>query len=343
MSLPDTLSCALCSGSNAQSNRLLFRFEKPGANNEPYRLYRCASCGALQVAPLPKPEDLKRLYQSEYFKQRTDRGYRDYAGKEVELSFVNTMEKNLRDLNFFFWEQTLKQEISNLPRLSRLPRLPRLLEVGCAAGHFLKYMTSRQWDVLGVDISQSMVAIAQERGLPALCADFLLLQPDWNAETEEERHGHDNNLLNRKNTVESSSIGGTKPRKVKPFDLVVMWATIEHLNDPQSWFDQASRLLRPGGRFILSTAHYGFWAKVYGRRWRYLNLPEHLFFFTRKSLRQMADHSGLKLKRSFTYGSGFTSRKNGGALFQSAKKIADNSARHAHLGDMIVAEMVKPH
>ncbi len=177
-----------------------------------------------------------------------------------------------------------------------------LLEIGCAAGHSLAYFTERGWQATGIDIAFSMTEIARQRGLDVITGDFLT---------------HD--------------FAG------RTFDLITMWATIEHLPHPGQFIERAAALLKPGGHFYLSTCHTGLFARIYGKNWRYLNVPEHLYYFSEKSLCQLFAASGFAKVKSFTYGSGFTSKPNAGILWRAAKYAADRLAKLG-LGDMIVMD-----
>lgn len=281
-----------------------------------YKLYHCRDCKTLQLFPLPGQNELNLLYQEGYFKKRSDRGYNNYLAEKVEQSIIATVEKNLYDLGFFEWEKSVLERQHQPFELkadkkgaARKNLKPKALEVGCAAGHFLKYMEGRGWEITGVDIAKEMLLSASKRGLHVVEANFLDYMP--------------------------AGQGGK-------YDLIVMWATLEHLPNPVDYFQKAQSLLKPGGRFIVSTAHYSFWAKIYGKNWRYLNIPEHLFFFTTKALGKMGQEAGMNLERYITYGSGFTHQAGKSPLFYWAKWLADGSAKMGASGDMIAAQFINP-
>jgi SAM-dependent methyltransferase len=77
------------------------------------------------------------------------------------------------------------------------------------------------------------------------------------------------------------------------FDLITLWDVLEHLPDPHAAVTEIHRLLRPGGRLVLTTGDAGsLTARVCGRRWHLYTIPEHLFFYTRDSIeRLLAAHS----------------------------------------------------
>lgn len=279
------MTCALCQGSLAPHLR------KTGADNQAYSIMRCGRCAVWQVYPLPSEAELTALYQSEYFKVRSDRGYADYASEKIYRSVVATLEKNLRDLSFAAWEKTLEPKKS-------------LLEVGCAAGHAVAWFAQRGWQALGIDIAHEMIEAGKAAGRPLVEADFL--QYDF---------------------------GKTK------FELITHWATLEHLPQAEAFLKRMRELLADGGRIYLSTCNTGYFARRYGTAWRYLNVPEHVFYFNRRSLSSLAARCGLSITRAFSYGSGFTTRENASWWYRVQKYVADRLARYFLTGDMIVVEL----
>jgi hypothetical protein len=100
-----------------------------------------------------------------------------------------------------------------------------------------------------------------------------------------------------------------------------------------------AELLAPDGKIYLSTCNTGYFARRYGNSWRYLNVPEHVFYFNRQSLAQLANKCGLKITRAFSYGSGYTTIEDSSWWYRLKKRIADRLARYALSGDMIVIEL----
>ncbi len=248
-------------------------------------------CTVWQIQPLPSPAELTALYQNEYFKERSDRGYADYTSDKIYRSVVSTLEKNLRDLDFFPWEKNLPSE-------------KRLLEVGCAAGHAVAYFAARGWQALGMDIAHEMIEAGRAAGRNLEEADFL---------------SHD--------------------FQAQKYDLITHWATLEHLPQAEAFLTKMRTLLAPGGKIYLSTCNTGYFARRYGKAWRYLNVPEHVFYFNKKSLSVLAAKCGLKISGAFSYGSGFTTKEGAGFSYRLRKKIADKLARWHLTGDMIVIEI----
>lgn len=84
----------------------------------------------------------------------------------------------------------------------------------------------------------------------------------------------------------------------RSFDVITLWDVLEHLPDPHRAVSELARCLRPGGRLALTTGDVGsLAARLSGRRWHLYTLPEHLFFFSRESLRRLLEAHGLRVER----------------------------------------------
>jgi SAM-dependent methyltransferase len=80
----------------------------------------------------------------------------------------------------------------------------------------------------------------------------------------------------------------------KGWDAITLWAVIEHLREPVMYLRHARSLLKPGGLFILMTGdNASAQAWVQGALDMWVYPPEHLFFFTRKSLQALFHESGF--------------------------------------------------
>ena len=180
------------------------------------------------------------------------------------------------------------------------------LDVGCAGGHFVEYLHNRGWESFGIDVSTTMIEYAKTQNLKVIEGDFLQVSYEPNS-----------------------------------FDLITFWATIEHLREPSLFLNKINSLIKPNGMIYISTCHLGFWAKIRGIDWRYLNVPEHIWYFSKHSLKQWGKNSNLVLIDSFTYGSGFTMKEKASWLYKIIKRIADFSAKKNQLGDMIVCKFRK--
>jgi SAM-dependent methyltransferase len=229
-----------------------------------WRMARCpdARCAMLWLDPRPVREDLIKAYASYH----THGGARARGAAQLGLSALNSACKLL---------SRLLEMGSGLGRQRRALRTMfvgdaapgRLLEVGSGSGRFLDRMRGAGWLVQGTDIDPVVAARIRARyGLDIDVGDLRSLGYPADA-----------------------------------YDVVAMSQVIEHVHDPLELLAESRRVLRPGGRLVLSTPNAQALAhRRYGRAWRGLEPPRHLHIFTRAALAQVAQKCGLRVERLLT-------------------------------------------
>jgi SAM-dependent methyltransferase len=79
------------------------------------------------------------------------------------------------------------------------------------------------------------------------------------------------------------------------FDLVTLWDVLEHVPDPVALLARCRDVLRPGGVVALKTPNLDCpEAEVFGPHYHSLR-REHLFYFTPRSVRDVAERAGLSV------------------------------------------------
>jgi 2-polyprenyl-3-methyl-5-hydroxy-6-metoxy-1,4-benzoquinol methylase len=168
-----------------------------------------------------------------------------------------------RMVNFAFSPTKSRREIRFVQRFADKGTL---LDIGCSTGSFVKAACEAGFDAEGVDISAPAVLLGQKLGLPLHVLDIL-----------HERPG-------------------------KEYDLVTMWATVEHLGDPRNHLSRARQLLKPGGLLFVSVPNYaGISQKLLGKWDRYVG-NGHLNYFTPRVLQRALEKENLRLRGTTTYG-----------------------------------------
>ena len=77
------------------------------------------------------------------------------------------------------------------------------------------------------------------------------------------------------------------------YDAVTAWAVLEHVHDPMAYFRKAGAILKPGGLFVFLAPNF---ESLASRCLFCEDVPRHLYFFTRKTVRQYLDAAGLTLE-----------------------------------------------
>lgn len=138
----------------------------------------------------------------------------------------------------------------------------RLLDVGCATGGFLAEAQADRWECVGVEFSDFAIDVARkEFGLNVLKGDVF----------------------------HSDLAPGS-------FGLSTMWHVLEHVIDPVSTLARTRELLVAGGLLFIELPNWGsIGRKVRGAKWSQLKPPEHINFFTPKSLATAVSKVGFQV------------------------------------------------
>lgn len=145
-----------------------------------------------------------------------------------------------------------------------------LLDIGCGVGGFLDYLQMHypQVNRFGFDASAAQVALAKQ------------FHPNVELAIDAEKY--------------SSDLGG------KRFEIATMWDVFEHIRDPGSFLWSISNVIKPGGYLIISVPCGAINpAKVASKRLlrRELRLIpwEHVFYYTKNSLRMVLSEAGFQV------------------------------------------------
>jgi SAM-dependent methyltransferase len=124
----------------------------------------------------------------------------------------------------------------------------------------------------------------------------------WNAEGQDiseaaAEHLEREGFRIHRETVERLTLEGAS------FDVVIMSEVIEHLPTPDLTLHAVHRLLRPGGALYLTTPNFGSLSRrILLDRWRAIDLPGHLSYFDRRSLKASLVRAGFSRVRIWSEG-----------------------------------------
>jgi len=235
-----------------------------------------------------------------------------YFQKRTDRGYNNYFSDELKRQLFKVYEMNLNDAGFYQFEKERFYKLniqkPSFLDVGCAAGYFVEFMKHRGWEAEGIEISNDAASFGIEQlKLKIIVDDFF----------------------------------SSRDLKKESYDFITLWASIEHMHSPVKVMKRIHELLKPSGRLILSTCRYGHLAKFRGKDWRYMNVPEHLYFYSMKNMKRLAAETGFNTLKSFSYGSGFTAKKDSGFAYKAGKIIMDPLVKILNQGDMMVFYLKK--
>lgn len=250
-------------------------YNLPG--NFPIR--RCLQCGLVYLSPRPAPNVLPKYYlQGSYFKlhnktpkvceiNRICSKDRQSWLKHISYSIIQIWYKYdfgyrglvlqfSRIIHFFLKSFLLKLSFFRLPNYIDNGKL---LEIGFGEGENLKRFTKLGWNVSGADIDVD-------------CCDYA------------------KNILK----VKVLEMNGPKIlTQDNSFDVIYLSQTFEHLPDPVGSLIEYSRILKNNGQLIMEFPNFGcMQAKRWKSKWRGIEAPRHLGFYTKESVFKMIDATG---------------------------------------------------
>lgn len=167
----------------------------------------------------------------------------------------------------YIWPQALSW-------LAELKPGATILDAGCGNGTFAAQLGRHGYRVIGVDLSESGVAAARVN-CPTGTFHVASIYNDFGA------------------------LG------VDAVDAVVSLEVIEHLYDPLAYLQNCARVLKPGGKLVLSTPYHGWLKNVvmalggrfdsHAHPWK---LGGHIKFFSKRSITALMHEAGLNTEQT---------------------------------------------
>ena len=75
------------------------------------------------------------------------------------------------------------------------------------------------------------------------------------------------------------------PKTDIKFDLIILTEAIEHINDVNAFLEHVYKILKPGGLIYMTTPNFSCLERlIMGSKWTMLDPPEHLSYFSPKTL-----------------------------------------------------------
>lgn len=176
-----------------------------------------------------------------------------------------------------------------------------LLDLGCSSGGFLASLQGPAWKLFGVEMSETVAKRARSRcGAEVFVGDVL-----------------------------------DAPFPPGSFDAITCFHVFEHMYRPRDVLARVSAWLKPGGVFYTMMPNIdSAGARIFQSYWYALELPRHLYHFSPKSLRTLANGVGLEVVSLTTNREMF--------IEQSARYVFDEMARKIGWSRSPLAESPAP-
>lgn len=138
------------------------------------------------------------------------------------------------------------------------PQKGSLLDIGAGTGDFLTEAKSNGWTIKGIEPSEKAKSIAIKKGV---------------------------SFSENSQSLENHS-----------FDVITMWHVLEHVPNLDTQIKELKRLLKPNGTIIIAVPNFNSYdAKHYGKFWAALDVPRHLWHFSKTAIKLLFEKEGLKL------------------------------------------------
>jgi 2-polyprenyl-3-methyl-5-hydroxy-6-metoxy-1,4-benzoquinol methylase len=183
------------------------------------------------------------IYGIDYFQGKV---YNNYFNEESER--IRRFEKKIELIRDYF------------------PKKGKVLDVGCAAGFFLKVMKKIGYDAYGLDISSAACEYAMNY------CDFKIFNGD----------------IYKAKFMDHF------------FDIVTLWDVLEHLRDPELVLGELYRIMKNQGAIVIETLNIDSWnAKILKSRWPLYFPDYHLFYYNTKFIIKLLNKIGFKIIKIF--------------------------------------------
>ena len=241
------------------SKIFLIQFKVTEEENTVIIDFEIDSCGFLKVYPSPSPEYLNDYYSSDYY--QNPHGTYDSSYTEEVLRH--------KDIRNTFLErvvsESFKDEKSSL----------YMLDIGCGEGFFLDKFQSRSWNVTGLDFSSFGVAKFNSHLLGNLITGDI--------------YASINSLI----------------AENKVFDFLNLGNVLEHVLDPRHLLGSLSQIMHESSTILItvpndfSILQRFLKEKAIITKEYWVTVPDHLNYFSEKSLVNLAQEIGFKILGSY--------------------------------------------
>ena len=252
-------TCLICGsrGAELHSNLKDRLFGVPGN----WSLKQCSNsqCGLSWPDPMPSEEDIPLLYKAYY--THAQEGSRQQLIRRLRAFFYGGYMALAYLPSSLAGLRQARQQVSGMFLNGLQPG--KLLDVGCGDGGFLHKMHQLGWIASGLDFDEQAIKNARSR-------------------------------YGKSITVMHSDLFHAGFRE-NEFDALTMNHVIEHVPDPVALLKEVRRVLKIGGRLVVTTPNIrSLGHQLFRESWRGLEVPRHLQIFSRDAIRACAEKAGFE-------------------------------------------------
>lgn len=230
-------------------------------DNVHYKLVKNKTFEYYEVVPKPSNEELTDYYSNKYYQQDKDNFTYSHSYSQDELNYIeNKLEQKRYILKNIFNDDSPK----------------KIIDIGCGEGFILNHFEKLNWDVLGMDHSDFSIS----KFHPHLLDRF----------KKGDVFDHIKQLVDNK----------------EQFDVIFLDNILEHVVDPNELISSCYQMLKKGGVLVVdvpndfSNLQTELYDKKHVSKEYWVVVPDHLIYFTPKSLTNLCESFGFEKRKLVT-------------------------------------------
>lgn len=253
-----SFSCRICG--NSENNSSHTAREMMFGRREQFEYIECGGCGTLQIAEVP---DLAPHYPDNYF-----------AFDEIPIDIGAD------------WKRRLASRFTGKYFLTGRSAIGKFI-AGKKPWIRDHYPASFDHKPLGLDLGSRILDFGCGAGRLLQTLHYFGFRNLTGADAFISKDIHYPTGVN----IYKRSLDELEPH----FDLVMLHHAFEHLPEPLEALKQIHRLVKPGKFCLLRIPVTNYAWEKYGVDWVQMDPPRHLFLFTEKAMKMLAEQSGFEL------------------------------------------------
>jgi SAM-dependent methyltransferase len=180
---------------------------------------------------------------------------------------VTNPRPSVQEIGSYYLEDYYSYLLSKSKKNRKLPfNNKKFLDIGCGSGDLIKIKENEGFESFGVEISKIAVKNGKKTGQNIELYD-----------------------------------GKQLPFVDNFFDLINLGNVIEHVHYINEILTEIKRVLKPNGLLTISVPNIeSYDAQIYGKYWRHLDVPRHLYHFSLNTITNILTLNGLEIEQIST-------------------------------------------
>jgi len=187
--------------------------------------------------------------------------------EEIEKLYNKDWANRSADANISGFFSRRLHARHHLRIIKKFIKIGSMLEIGPGEGSFLYEARKEGFEVGGIELNNIQANFIKNRL----------------------------NIFCEESPLDSFSFGGKK------FDVIYHRDVISHFYDPIAEFQKLNERLKDNGYLIFETGNLGNVEEKYFKLFTSFQLPDHLFFFSEKNLKELLQRTGFEFVKAYRY------------------------------------------